>query len=75
VLQALLAAVLPLRPTCTVAHPERGIVHKTGSRRVHSVDPDDRNASGLGTENLMVAANLNKLDKHANQKEGRNAEY
>jgi len=66
---------LAIRPTRTINHSKVWIRHSTADRRVQSVNPNDRNASGLRTENLTPAAKLDKLDKHASQKETGNAEY
>jgi len=66
---------LALRPARTVNHLKLWIGHSTADRRVQSVNPNDRNASGLRTENLTPAAKLDKLYKHASQKETGYAEY
>jgi hypothetical protein len=52
-----------------------GISDSAADCRVQSVDPNDRNASGLRTENLTRAAKLDKFGKHANEKERGNAEH
>jgi len=66
---------LAIRPARTINHLEVRIGHSAADRRVQSVNPNDRNASGLRTENLTPAAKADKPDKHASQKVTGNAEY
>jgi hypothetical protein len=72
--QAPLAAALELRPPRTLNYLKLGIGNRAADRRVHCVDPNDRNASDLRTEHRAAAAKLYKLNQHANQKVRRKAE-
>jgi len=66
---------LALRPAGTINHLKVWIGHSTADSRVQSVNPNDRNTSGLRTENLTPASKLDKLYKHASHKNTGNADY